>query len=70
MQYTATGTRELESPPYAPRLDDRFSREARAWLRRRLSWERRLAELRTRAECDHRLQTATRDGDAAARAPR
>lgn len=70
MQHTAARTSELESPPYAPRLDDRLTREARAWLRRLLSWERRLAELRTRAERIHGLQTATRDRDAAAGAPR
>lgn len=49
--------------------DDRETNEARAWFRRRLYWERRLAELRSQAERDRGVPTATWDRRAATGAP-
>jgi len=57
MQHTATSARELQGPPHTP-PDDRLTREARAWIRRCLDWERHLAELRVQAERNHGVPTA------------
>ncbi len=52
---------ELESRLDASCPRDSMSSEARAWFRRQLRWERRLAELRTQAERARGAPTATRD---------
>lgn len=50
MRHPSAATREVESPPEASSAGDRATSEARAWLKDRRRWERRLAELRTHAE--------------------
>jgi endonuclease YncB( thermonuclease family) len=69
MQHTATTARELQRPPHTP-PEERLTREARAWLKRRLDWERRLVELRTQADRYHGMPTAAQDRDTVAGAPR
>jgi hypothetical protein len=42
-------------------VDDPATREARAWLRRQLAWEHRLAQLRASAEVAPVASTSTTD---------
>jgi len=61
MRHASATTRQVDLPPDAPWAGDRGIMEARAWLRGRLCWERRLAELRTLDERAHGVPNATRD---------
>jgi hypothetical protein len=61
MRYPSATTHQLGPAPHASSPADPDANEARAWFRRHLAWERRLAELRNGPERNHNVPSTIRD---------
>ena len=59
MRLTSPATRPNTMPREPSGDDDPATREARAWLRRQLTWEHRLVRLRAHADVTPAASTST-----------